>query len=182
MPGRQFSSLVNTTLAAAAEVLLDRRSAHGSGTTGWSRTCLINQYALVFRGDDAWTQLTEWFQVYPTPNNLYNTNTGPTGNYVFQIDGNFGFTSGVAEMLLQSHAGMVHLLPALPSAVPSGSVSGLVARGKLLVDIAWEQGDSVRANITSRAGGVLGLRYADGASYSEPIETTQGRTYLVTLP
>lgn len=187
MPGRQFSLLVNDTLGSAAEVLLDRRVSHGSGTTGWSRTWLINQYARVFRGDDAWSQLVQWFEVYPTPNNLYNTNTGSDGNYVFQIDGNFGFVSGVTEMLLQSHAGVVHLLPALPSAVPSGSVTGLVARGNFVVDLAWDQGGLAGANITSRNGGALALRYADGAnilvdgeSYSGPIETTRGTTYLVT--
>ncbi|KAF7537335.1 hypothetical protein G7054_g3862 [Neopestalotiopsis clavispora] len=160
MPGRQFSPLVNETLGEAAEVLLDRRVSHGAGSTGWSRTWLINTYARLYRGDDAWNQLTEWFAVFPTPYNLYNTNQGPTGPYQFQIDGNFGFVSGVTEMLLQSHAGVVHLLPALPSAVPTGSVTGLLARGSFEVDIVWEDRALVTANVTSLAGNELSLRQA----------------------
>lgn len=187
MPGRQFSPLLNATLGAAAEVLLDRRVKYGSGTTGWSRTWLINQFARVFRGDDAWNQLTEWFAVYPTPFNLYNTNEGSVGPYQFQIDGNFGFVSGITEMLLQSHAAVVHLLPALPSASPNGSVSGLVARGNFLIDIAWSNSWMTYANITSRSGGDLVLRYMNGSAifvngvlYTAPIPTTEGTTYVVT--
>lgn len=76
----------------------------------------------------------------------------------FQIDGNFGYTAGVAEMLLQSHDGAVHLLPALPDAWSSGSIGGLVARGGFVVDMQWSgsQVDTVR--ITSRLGGILRLR------------------------
>lgn len=186
MPGRQFSPLRNATLGSAAEVLLNRRVSNGSGSTGWSRTWLINSFARVFDGDAAWDQLTKWFQKFPTPYNLYNTDAG-TPKYVFQIDGNFGFVSGVTEMLLQSHADVVHLLPALPSAVPTGSVKGLVARGNFVVDIAWERGALTSANITSRAGAELAIRYmngsqiaVDGQAYTGPLMTTTGTTYAVT--
>ncbi|KAJ6528514.1 family 95 glycoside hydrolase [Mycena capillaripes] len=187
MPGRAFSPLINSTLFDAAQVLLDRRVSHGSGSTGWSRTWLINQYARAMRGADAWSQLGEWFAQYPPPYSLYNTLSGPTD--VFQIDGNFGFVSGVTEMLLQSHAGVVHLLPALPAdSVPTGSVTGLLARGNFEVDIEWENGALLNANITSRSGGSLALRVGDGTKEvlvngvpdTGPFATTMGKTYAVT--
>lgn len=182
-PGRQFSPLLNSTLGTAATVLLNRRVSHGSGSTGWSRTWLINQYARVFNGDAAWGQLVEWFQVYPV-DNLWNTNQGPP----FQIDGNFGFTSGVTEMLLQSHADVVHLLPALPSAVPTGSVHGLMARGVFEVDISWAKGHFVKATVTSKLGGELSLRLQNGTAievngklYTGPLSTKAGSKYVVTV-
>ncbi|KAJ7211419.1 family 95 glycoside hydrolase [Mycena pura] len=187
MPGRAFSPLLNSTLFDAAQVLLDRRVAHGSGGTGWSRTWLIAQYARAFRGADAWAQLAQWFVLFPPAFSLYNT--GGTDGPIFQIDGNFGFVSGVTEMLLQSHAGVVHLLPALPAeAVPTGSVTGLLARGNFVVDIEWEGGTFSSANVTSGSGTILALRVGDGTrkvfvngvAYTGPLATTKGTTYVVT--
>jgi hypothetical protein len=87
-------------------------------------------YARLFRGDDAWARIQAWFTRYPTAG-LWTTDNGPT----FQIDGSFAFTSGVTELLLQSHVG-VHILPALPTrAIPTGSAKGLSARGNFVVDV-----------------------------------------------
>lgn len=183
-PSNQFSPLVNTTLSAAAKALLDHRVASGSGSTGWSRTWLMNQYARLFSGADVWKHLVAWFAEYPTPN-LWNTNDGST----FQIDGNFGFTSGLTEMLLQSQTGTVHLLPALPgSNIPTGSAQGLMARGGFEVDINWSSGSLTSATVTSTRGGSLTLRVAsgqsfkvNGATYTGPIKTTSGTKYSITV-
>ncbi|KAL4927233.1 glycoside hydrolase family 95 protein [Aspergillus undulatus] len=119
-PGTQFSPLTNTTLSSAAEKLLDKRLEDGSGSTGWSNAWFINQYARLGRGEDAWAQLEKWFSLYPL-RNLWNTDDGA----MFQIDGNLGVTGGITEMLLQSHMGIVHILPALPGdSVPEGYARG----------------------------------------------------------
>ncbi|KAL7946723.1 glycoside hydrolase family 95 protein [Trichoderma barbatum] len=183
-PGSQFSPLVNSTLSAAAKVLLDHRFAGGSGSTGWSRTWMMNQYARLFSGADVWKHIVGWFATYPTPN-LWNTDHGAT----FQIDGNFGFTSGVTEMLLQSQTGTVHLLPALPgSNIPTGNVRGLLARGGFQVDIDWQSGSFRTATVTSTRGGQLKLRVANGqsfkvngATYTGAIQTTSGAKYTITV-
>ncbi|CAI0645296.1 unnamed protein product [Colletotrichum noveboracense] len=152
-------------------------------STGWSRTWMINMYARSFRGADAWEQVKGWFATFPTAN-LWNTDKGST----FQIDGNYGFTSGIAEMLLQSHTGTVHILPALPGeAVPTGSAKGLVARGNFIIDVEWENGAFKRAGITSKTGGKLNLRVGnaesvlvDGDMYTVEIRTTEGQVLEIT--
>jgi hypothetical protein len=183
-PGTQFAPLVNQTLANAASKLLDNRMKHGSGDTGWSRAWAIALYARLFDANNAWGSVVKFIQTYPLKN-LFNSNNGPP----MQIDGNFGFVSGVTEMLLQSHANnIVHLLPAVPSSVPAGSVTGLVARGGFAVDIAWSNGQLTSATITSNLGRQLTLRAQNGAAinvngvtYSTPINTTQGSKYVVKL-
>ncbi|KAH0422186.1 hypothetical protein CcaCcLH18_12967 [Colletotrichum camelliae] len=177
-PGKEFSPLVNETLSKAAQILLDRRRDAGSGSTGWSRTWMINMYARSFRGADAWEQVKGWFATFPTAN-LWNTDQGST----FQIDGNYGFTSGITEMLLQSHTGTVHILPALPDeAVPTGSAKGLVARGNFVIDVEWENGAFKSAVITSKIGSKLKLRVGNaesvlvnGEKYTVEISTSEGQ-------
>lgn len=89
----------------------------------------------------------------------------------FQLDGNMGATSGVAEMLLQSHAGEVELLPALPGAWPDGSVQGLPARGGFVVDLRWTDGKLTEAVVRARTNGVCKLRYTGGALAVQGVET-----------
>jgi alpha-L-fucosidase 2 len=80
---------------------------------------------------------------------------------VWQIDGNLGVTSAIAEMMLQSHAGEINLLPALPTKYPSGSVSGLRTRGACTVNIEWKDGNLVKAQINSDKGGTYTIRYKE---------------------
>jgi hypothetical protein len=181
-PGSQMTPARNAKLAQAAKVSLDGRMKAGSGSTGWSRVWAMNLYARLLDGAAAWASGVTFLQTYPL-DNLWNSGE----NRWFQIDGNFGFTSAVAEMLLQSHEG-VHVLPALPkSAVPKGTVRGLVARGNFVVDVTWSGGVMTQATILARSGGELKLRVegggafkVDGKVYDGPVKTVVGGKYLIT--
>jgi hypothetical protein len=182
-PGRQLTPLVNETLADAAQVLLQRRVDNGGGSTGWSCSWVANCYARLMDGDNAWSFAQRMLWQYALPN-LWNSNDGPP----FQIDGNFGYVSAVAEMLLQSQSGTVHLLPALPSKVADGSVTGLVARGGFVVDLEWSDGALTKATVLSKLGNDLKIRVADGADFevdgsaqSDSFSTEAGKSYTITL-
>ena len=155
----------------------------GDESTGWSMAWKVNFWARFGDGDRAVALLArtltlveqdnvvmEGGGVYP---NLFGAHPP------FQIDGNFGVTAGIAEMLLQSHAGEVHLLPALPSSWRTGAVRGLCARGGFEVDITWKEGRLAHATIKSRLGRTCRVRTA---SRVIDLPTEVGRTYEVEGP
>ncbi|MEU8149124.1 glycoside hydrolase family 95 protein [Nonomuraea sp. NPDC048901] len=147
-PGRQISPRTTPELAAAAKVSLNARTDVG---TGWSKAWKINFWARLLDGDRAHKLLRDQLQT-STLANLWDTHPP------FQIDGNFGATSGMTEMLLQSHLGAIDLLPALPAAWAAGRVTGLRARGAHTVGLTWASGRLSEARLTSDQGGEVKLR------------------------
>jgi alpha-L-fucosidase 2 len=172
-PGSEITPSAMPKLAEAAQKSLERRLANGGAYTGWSRAWAIGLWARLRQGDSAWDSLKMLIQ-HSTDENLFDTHpsgeslsramrrsTGATApdapparpRSIFQIDGNFGATASIAEMLLQSHGGEIRFLPALPQAWRKGSVRGLRSRGGLEIDLLWVAGRLQSATVTAHHDG-----------------------------
>jgi alpha-L-fucosidase 2 len=161
-PGSEFTQRRMAEFWKASRVSLERRLAAGGGQTGWSRAWVINFWARLCDGEKAHESLCRLLD-HSTGPNLFDTH--PAGNsWIFQIDGNFGGTAAVAEMLLQSHEGEINFLPALPKAWPTGEIKGLRARGNTTVDIAWKDGRATEAVL--RGSNMVRLRAPKGQRIS----------------
>jgi alpha-L-fucosidase 2 len=170
-PGDQITQQKNPEFLEAARKTIEYRLSHGGGHTGWSRAWIINFFARLKDGEKAYENVLALL-TKSTLSNLFD-NHPP-----FQIDGNFGGSAGITEMLLQSHAGEVELLPALPLAWKTGHIYGIMARGGFQVDIDWENGKLIQTKILSKLGNPLKLSYQ--GKVAEMKSTEKGKIYLFT--
>ena len=165
-PGHTVSPVTTPELAEASKVVLQHR---GDGATGWTMGWKLNQWARLHDGNHAYTLLGNLLK-NGTSDNLWDIHPP------FQIDGNFGGTAGMTEMLMQCHMGFIHLLPALPDAWHTGTITGLRAKGNFGVDLYWNEGKLTEAIIHSGSGAPCEVRYGD---LVWKFKTVKGKSYKI---
>ena len=181
-PGTKITPEKTPELAAACEKTLEHRMSFGGGHTGWSCAWIISLFARLNRGEKALQCLYRLLDKTTYPN-LFNVHPP------FQIDGNMGGTAAIAEMLLQSHDGVVRIMPAVPKSWRTGHVCGLAARGGFAVSFWWRNNRIERAEIKSLQGGKCQLEISENLQPDFPavcrggkleFETEPGKTYVLT--
>ena len=192
-PGRQISPITTPALAKAAKTTLELRGDEGAG---WSKAWKINFWARLLDGNHAYTLLRDLLHATGENQTVYTGGGGTYPNFFdahppFQIDGNFGATAGMAEMLLQSQLDDIHLLAALPDAWKEGSVRGLRARGAFDVNISWKDHTltsavikslnggmcAIRTNVPLKVAGVNAVMKQEGNFYITSFQTQKGKAY-----
>ncbi|HLK57472.1 MAG TPA: glycoside hydrolase N-terminal domain-containing protein [Chthonomonadaceae bacterium] len=164
-PGDQITRRKTPDLFAAVRKSLETR---GDESTGWAMAWRINLWARLEDGDHAYKLITGLLTPARTAPNMFDLHPP------FQIDGNFGGAAGILEMLVQSHSSEIHLLPALPSAWPSGHVRGLRARGGFEIEMEWEKGQPKKVVVLSHLGGPCTVRFQERTGH---FTTKAGRRY-----
>lgn len=167
-PGHTISPYTTPELAKAARVVLEHR---GDGATGWSMGWKLNQWARLHDGNHSYVLYGNLLK-NGTADNLWDIHPP------FQIDGNFGGTAGVTEMLMQCHTGVIDLLPSLPDAWAKGCIKGLRARGNYGVDITWNQGKLVEARIAANRQDNCRVRYGE---QTVEFPVVKGKVYTIVL-